>query len=162
MGMAASVKVFENVSAFVRSFERALPVQAVAVRRKVGETVRRNIQNEIRSWGGKSTGRLARSFRTVYKKVPGGYTYEFVSNLPYARIHETGGVVRPRGKWKLGGKNRLAVGFRTGGAPKAATSVKVPRSRYLTKASRKALPQVNRIVAASVRLAVRTSAQVRR
>ena len=125
---------------------------------------------------GFSTGALARSWKAVFLKndndvITGAGAY---SNKPYAGIHETGGVIRPKKakapltpEGRSAGSPRNMSGLRLtsglyGGPPRLAggvpaqihfvlpKQVTIPSTGYITIAAVKAQPEIEKIIGKSV------------
>lgn len=73
------------------------------------------------------TGQLRRSLRNTISKTGNGYTITFISNLPYAKIHNEGGKIQVTAKmkkffWSMYAKNAKRIKKRRDGKPTASTN----------------------------------------
>ena len=103
---SAGIQINENVTRWAIAFDRKLAsdLKSGSGARKALEVIAGNIRKEIADWTsqteGRKTGALSRSFRPRVKlsTAHDGTTAVFgvFSVLPYAGIHETGGVIRPK------------------------------------------------------------------
>jgi hypothetical protein len=99
--VVAQVKVVSNIDRLASQLERKLGPKMAQATMRAGEVVAGQIRREISAWTSntstKKSGALARSFQTKLVKTEGGNVEVGVySSLPYARIHERGGVIRPK------------------------------------------------------------------
>lgn len=154
MGAGVQIVVTENVSELVRHLREQASEQIAQNYVKSAEIVAGNIRREINTWtssGGEATGTLARSFKPGFvKRSTGTVRFGVFSSLPYARIHETGGVIRPKNQEYLHFKSRSR------GWVKTKKSVIKPKE-YLTKAAAASTDAVAELTGQNLRLAISKS-----
>ena len=105
--------------------------------------VQRAARDNVRS-GGKSglhviTGTLHRSITTEVK----GFIARIGTNLKYARIHELGGIIRP--------KSAKALHFTVGGRHRQAQVVHIPARPYLRPALHSNKRKIEKILSTPMR-----------
>jgi len=98
MADAFKVEINSNVSAFARKFTGALGAALTMGMLRAAEQMREALtESTIQLLKKNPTGRLAASWTPgPVKTAADKWTVSVTSPLPYAMIHETGGVIRPK------------------------------------------------------------------
>jgi len=181
------VKVESNLQAFASKFGIRLTRQLISDSKTVLQHVSGNIRTEINAWTSRTserkTGALARSFRPGVMQRGGAIEMGVYSDLPYARIHETGGVITPKnGKYltipisptaRLKAAREwtnlkfvhhpphnpvLATTTKGGKVIKPhyilVKSVKITPKKYITKASRRSALMVSELLKRPIQIAI--------
>jgi len=110
-----------------------------------GILMRNAISSEIEDWAKtKRTGNLQRSFEIEVTENPFGASVRVANNYdkaPYARIHDRGGVIKPKRKkflvfkYQKDGKTLWA----------SKTQVRIRKKNYIAKARKAVKPQVLKV-----------------
>jgi hypothetical protein len=103
--MTISFAIENDFDRFLRSLDKRFGTQmASTIPLGMAEFVAGEIRRQVRAWtsktGSRKTGALARSFKPVilkrFTQTGEGIDIGILSDLPYAWIHEVGGVIKPR------------------------------------------------------------------
>jgi len=169
--MVASIKLTTkgDLSIQLKNLQRKINRGLPATTKRGGNRLLKIIGEEIRSFAKEPSGELEKSFSLSVMKTQGGVTARLQSDAPHARIHETGGVIRPRrrkfltipltsrarrtpairfpGLFKVRGKKLLAIRSGRKLLPQFVlkSSVRIRPKRYLTKAIKRAVPMLSRL-----------------
>ncbi len=100
--MSTRIQVTSKLGALAKRVQRVQQVALTRAALKAAEHAAGQIRREVASWTSRTstrkTGALARSFVGVLVKSGAeGIRAEAKSSLPYARIHDQGGIIRPKG-----------------------------------------------------------------
>lgn len=117
--MTIKIKIDKKANIFLTQIGREIPRMTPKASALAAGRIKNRIGQEIRSFAKKRTGKLERSFEVKVKRGPTRVT--IFSPLPYAAIHEHGGL----------------AGRRT-------SRVRLPAQRYLTKALQRSLPDLEK------------------
>jgi phage gpG-like protein len=172
-----------RVRVFLTGMRERTKSEIAPMTQRASEAVRDSIQTEIRRRLNKRpTGKLEKSFDISIRVTRSGQVTALIgSTLPYARIHEAGGIIRPvrarmltipltdrarklparqwgRRLFKLRGKPLLASRGGRGGGTQAQFvlrhSVTIPARRYISAALARVTPRLERILGRSVQKVV--------
>ena len=93
--MGAEVKGFASITDALERVPRRLRDSVAQagflVQRELIESTKRNVNKS-----GHSTGALSGSWEVAFVSArPGSFTFGVFSDLPYAQIHDTGGIIKP-------------------------------------------------------------------
>ena len=121
--------------------------------RLVEKVVTDNLRKEINAWTSSgsegSTGKLANSYEiTQRKRGDNEAEIDIKSDLSYARIHEVGGTILPKGGGKLTFESR-----RRGWV--SLSRARIKPKHYIRKAAARSIEQLRELTAEFVRIAVR-------
>jgi hypothetical protein len=159
--LSAGIKIEENVTDWADKF--AKEINNAQHYKKAVEIVAGDIRREVKAMvTGQSKGTLARSFRPTFVKRKRSIRFGVYSTLPYASIHETGGIIRPKkGKYlhfkvpkaqRAFSRGRGSGG--TGGWVKTKRVV-IRRKEYLTAAAERSEPKVANLIGKQLHVAAR-------
>ena len=188
-----SVKLDGNPGLIIGGIADAIANGIVEDTKTAGAVLVQHIKLQVKAFAEKRTGRLENSFSVQVKRggSGGGAIAVVTSNVPYARIHETGGTITPKRASALaipltgaarvsGGPRNMAglfvakgkrsgavLALRGGGGgivPQFALrrSVTLPARHYLTKAAKAATDMIGKRVADQVRQQIRKAVGGRR
>ena len=95
--ISLDASALRKVSARLNNIEKGV-MDATSARqaRRIGDFGKQRLAIEVRRFAKNRTGNLERSWTFRSRREGDRRTIEWQSSAPYARIHETGGVIRPR------------------------------------------------------------------
>lgn len=182
-----SVKLDGNPGLIIAGIADAIANGIVEDTKTAGQLLVTHVKLQVRAFAKKRTGRLENSFTVEVKRggSGGGAMAIVTSNVPYARIHETGGTITPKRAQALAiplNARARAAGTRgvpgmfaakgvlaTRGAggklvPQFALkrSVTIPARGYLTKAAKAASEVIGKRVADQIRQQIKKAVGGRR
>lgn len=94
--MSLDVEVKDELGPFCNALRREIRKDMPVVTQRAARMLQTKIEREIDKWAENPTGNLAKSFAIVTRARGGNVTASVQSDAPYAYIHETGGIIRPR------------------------------------------------------------------
>lgn len=149
--MSIKVVLDKKAQIFIRGLRTRIKTDIPKSGIRMGKILQRNIEKQINAFAENPSGALARSFDVRVKtSSSGNVTVSMTSDLPYARIHETGG--------RINAKSAPFLVFFYRGRWHRKKSVFIKPKRYLTKAIAASLSELQRETTRTLASVVRTSA----